>query len=97
MTVCLRSVLKRNLTQEEAMAIADDMDENEDGEITVAELAAWIDTNKFVQLAEEGRDSELDREIEKKRIEKYFLEEKDDDTNDSTTIVKDDNDTATKK
>merc|ERR1712232_529998 len=95
MTVCLRSVLKRNLTQEEAMAIVDDMDENEDGEITVAELASWIDTNKFVKLAEEGRETELDREIEKKRVEKSKKEE--DDDNDVTTMIKDDDDVVTKK
>merc|ERR1712157_399894 len=39
MTICLRSVLKRNITHDEAIAIVDDMDANEDGVITIAELA----------------------------------------------------------
>merc|ERR1712157_544639 len=67
MTICLRSVLKRNITHDEAIAIVDDMDANEDGVITIAELATWIENHKFVKLAEEGRDAELDKEIEKKK------------------------------
>jgi len=90
MTVCLRSVLKRNLTEEEVMAIVDDMDENEDGAITVAELALWIDTNKFVKLAEEGRDAELDREIEKK------MEKKEEQQHDDVSVDKDDHVAAKK-
>jgi Ca2+-binding EF-hand superfamily protein len=63
MAECLQSVLKRELTSEEAMAIAADMDENEDGFFTVAELLKWVETNKLVRLVENGRDAEVDRII----------------------------------
>merc|ERR1712228_938197 len=78
MTECLQQVLKRRLTSEMAMAIVNDMDSNEDGLITVAELINWIDTHRFVKLAEEGRDADLDKEIIKKMDK---LSVKDDDGN----------------
>jgi len=64
MAICLQSVLKRPLTVDEAMAIAADMDENEDGLFSVDELSKWLETNKLVKLAEEGRDAEVDKIIE---------------------------------
>lgn len=64
----LQQVLKRDLTFEEAMAIASDMDENEDGVMSVAEMIKWTETNKLVKLAEEGRDADLDAAIAKKAM-----------------------------
>lgn len=64
MAICLQSVLKRPLTVDEAMAIAADMDENEDGLFSVEELSKWLETNKLVKLVEEGRDAEVDKIIE---------------------------------
>lgn len=60
---CLQAVLKRNLTFEEAMAIASDMDTDEDGIFTVAELNKWVDNNKLVKLVEEGREDDVDEVI----------------------------------
>lgn len=56
----------------------------------MAELALWIDTNKFVKLAEEGRDAELDREIEKK------MEKKEEQQHDDVSVDKDDHVAAKK-
>ena len=64
MAICLQTVLKRKLTFEEAMAIASDIDENKDGLFSVEELSKWLETNKLVKLAEEGRDAEVDKIIE---------------------------------
>lgn len=61
---CLQLVLRRDLTFEEAMDIATGMDANEDGFFTIDELNRWIETNKIVALVGEGRDAEVDREIE---------------------------------
>jgi len=63
MAICLQSVLKRKLTVEEAMAIAHDMDENEDGFFSLDELSKWLETNKIVKLVKEGRDAEVDKMI----------------------------------
>ena len=60
---CLQTVLKRKLTLEEAMAIASDMDTDEDGFFTVAEFNKWVDGNKLVKLVEEGREDEVDEVI----------------------------------
>jgi hypothetical protein len=60
---CLRLVLKRELSFDVAMQIAKDMDSNQDGLMTIAELNRWIETNKIVKLAEEGRDEDVDRAI----------------------------------
>eukprot|EP00957_Ditylum_brightwellii_P003333 252410-Ditylum_brightwellii.AAC.1 len=54
----LRTILKRDLTEEQARAIAADMDQNEDGVLTVKELAMWAEINKVIKLMEEGRDAE---------------------------------------
>ena len=62
------------MTEEETKAIVDDMDEKEEGTITITELALWIENNKFVKVAEEGRENELDLEI-KKKVEKLKKEE----------------------
>mmetsp|Transcript_13854 Transcript_13854/g.26098 ORF Transcript_13854/g.26098 Transcript_13854/m.26098 type:complete len:820 (-) Transcript_13854:271-2730(-) len=64
MAICLQSVLKRPLTFDEAMAIAADMDENEDGFFSLDELSKWLETNKLVKLVEEGRHTEVDKIIE---------------------------------
>lgn len=64
MAICLQSVLKRPLTFDEAMAIAAEMDENEDGLFSVEELSKWLETNKLLKLSEEGRDAEIDKIIE---------------------------------
>lgn len=77
--LCLRQVLKRNLTPDEAMSIVSDMDENQDGSITVAELSEWLETHKLVKLVEEGRDADVDKTIEKyvqKHREKTKIDEK---------------------
>jgi len=66
LTLALKQVLKRKITEETAMSIVKDMDENKDGTITIAEFSKWIETHKFDLLREEGRDADLDREIEKK-------------------------------
>merc|ERR1712127_861867 len=63
MAECLQTVLKRELTTEEAQAIAADMDENEDGVFTVEELSKWLETNKLVKLVEDGRHEEVDQMI----------------------------------
>jgi len=60
---CLQLVLRRELTFDEAMAIANDMDTDRDGMFTVFELNKWIETNKIVKLAEQGRDAEVDKAI----------------------------------
>uniref|UniRef100_A0A7S1Y8D5 Mitochondrial proton/calcium exchanger protein n=1 Tax=Grammatophora oceanica TaxID=210454 RepID=A0A7S1Y8D5_9STRA len=62
----LQKVLKRDLTHEEAMHIAAEMDVNNDGVFTVAELAEWIEENKLVSLLKEGKDADIDRLIGKK-------------------------------
>lgn len=56
MALCLQSVLKRPLSMEEAMAIAADMDQDEDGYFSVEELKKLI----VEKLVEEGRDAEVD-------------------------------------
>jgi len=66
MAEALQVVIKRDLSFEEAMDIASEMDENKDGFFTVAEFIKWIDTNKLVKLGEEGRDADMDRMMEKK-------------------------------
>ena len=60
MAQVLQTVLKRELTSEEAMAIASDMDQNKDGVFSIAELAQWAETNTIVKLAEDGREKDLD-------------------------------------
>jgi len=62
---CLRLVLKREISFDVAMKIAEDMDTNKDGLMTIAELNRWIETNKIVKFAEEGRDEDVDRAIAK--------------------------------
>jgi len=63
MAQVLQTVLKRELTAEEAMAIAADMDANKDGVFSIAELAQWAETNTLVKLAEDGREKDLDEVI----------------------------------
>eukprot|EP00559_Dactyliosolen_fragilissimus_P008254 CAMPEP_0184857306 /NCGR_PEP_ID=MMETSP0580-20130426/2468_1 /TAXON_ID=1118495 /ORGANISM="Dactyliosolen fragilissimus" /LENGTH=919 /DNA_ID=CAMNT_0027352827 /DNA_START=403 /DNA_END=3162 /DNA_ORIENTATION=- len=60
MAICLQSVLKRPLTFDEAMVIASDMDENEDGLFSLDELSNWLETNKVGKLVKEGRHAELE-------------------------------------
>ena len=60
MAQVLQTVLKRELTSEEAMAIAEDMDQDKDGFFSVAELAQWCESESVVKLAEEGRGEDLD-------------------------------------
>jgi hypothetical protein len=38
-------------------------DTDRDGMFTVFELNKWIETNKIVKLAEQGRDAEVDKAI----------------------------------
>lgn len=70
----LQTVLKRELTLEEAMAIAADIDTNKDGVFNISELAEWAETNTIVKLAEDGREKDLDEMITK-RVE-VFKEKK---------------------
>jgi len=60
MAQVLQTVLKRDLTAEEAMAIAMDMDQNKDGVFSIAELTQWAETNTIAKLAEDGREKDLD-------------------------------------
>jgi len=66
MAQVLQTVLKRELTAEEAMAIAEDMDTNKDGVFSIAELAQWAETNTIVKLAEDGREKDLNEMISKR-------------------------------
>jgi len=52
---CLRSVLKRKLSDEEALEIAREMDENEDGFISVDELNRWCQLKRISKLVEGGK------------------------------------------
>jgi len=61
--MCLQEVLKRDLSIEQALAIASDMDENKDGLFSVDELNEWLETNKLVKLVEEGDHAEADNLI----------------------------------
>eukprot|EP00545_Synedropsis_sp_CCMP1620_P007015 CAMPEP_0119031072 /NCGR_PEP_ID=MMETSP1176-20130426/41352_1 /TAXON_ID=265551 /ORGANISM="Synedropsis recta cf, Strain CCMP1620" /LENGTH=746 /DNA_ID=CAMNT_0006987459 /DNA_START=752 /DNA_END=2990 /DNA_ORIENTATION=- len=61
MADALQRVLKRDLSRDEALAIAALMDENKDGIFTVDEFKNWIETNTLVQLVKEGEDGDLDR------------------------------------
>lgn len=65
----LSQVLK-DLSFEEALEIADEMDENKDGVFTVQELINWIETNKLVKFESEGRDAEMDKIMESQSSEK---------------------------
>ena len=60
MAQVLQTVLKRELTPEEAMAIASDIDQNKDGVFSIHELAQWAERATIVQLAEDGREKDLD-------------------------------------
>lgn len=57
----LQLVLKREITSEEAMEIAKQIDDNKDGVFTVQELIQWVETNQLVKFVEEGRDADMDR------------------------------------
>ena len=70
MAVALQQVLKRDISLEEAMEIAKDMDENEDGVFTVVELINWIETHKMEQLIKEGRTGEIEENIDYMKTEK---------------------------
>jgi len=65
----LSQVLK-DLSFEEALEIADEMDENKDGVFTVQELIKWIETNQLVKFESEGRDAEMDKIMESQANEK---------------------------
>eukprot|EP00536_Pseudo-nitzschia_multiseries_P001632 jgi/Psemu1/322161/estExt_fgenesh1_pg.C_210018 len=65
----LSQVLK-DLSFDEALEIADEMDENKDGVFTVQELITWIETNKLVKFESEGRDAEMDKIMESHSNEK---------------------------
>jgi len=65
----LSQVLK-DLSFEEALEIADEMDENKDGVFTVQELVKWIETNQLVKFESEGRDAEMDKIMESQSNEK---------------------------
>lgn len=56
----LTRVLKRKLTDEEAIALADKIDEDADGIVMVEELLTWIHKNKLVNLVEDGFDEKDD-------------------------------------
>mmetsp|Transcript_13323 Transcript_13323/g.26752 ORF Transcript_13323/g.26752 Transcript_13323/m.26752 type:complete len:935 (-) Transcript_13323:2303-5107(-) len=66
MAQVLQTVLKRELTFEEAMAIAADMDQNKDGVFDLTEFAQWAESNTIVKLAEDGREKDLDEMITKR-------------------------------
>ena len=62
----LQTVLKRQLTTDEAMAIAADIDTDKDGLFNITELAEWAETNTIAKLAEDGREKDLDDLITKR-------------------------------
>lgn len=66
----LQTVLKRQLTIEEAMAVAADIDTDKDGLFSITELAEWAETNTIAKLAEDGREKDLDDMITK-RVEVF--------------------------
>jgi len=78
MADCLQKVLKRTLTLEEAMAIATEMDVNQDGLFSVEELSRWLETNKLVKLVEEGDHAEVDNMIAAKaaKVNADYISEK---------------------
>ncbi|KAL3911550.1 MAG: hypothetical protein SGILL_007236 [Bacillariaceae sp.] len=51
----------KNISFEEALEIADEIDDNDDGVFTVQELIQWIETNKMVKFESEGRDADMDK------------------------------------
>jgi hypothetical protein len=69
MAEVLSQVLK-NISFEEALEIADGIDDNKDGVFTVQELIQWIETNKLVKFEKEGRDAEMDKIMESQSSEK---------------------------
>jgi len=75
MAEVLQTVLKRTLTNEEAMAIAQDMDTNKDGVFSIQELAHWAESNTIVKLAEDGREKDVN-ELITKRVEDLHSKEK---------------------
>jgi len=77
MAQVLQTVLRRELTSEEAKAIASDMDADEDGVFSMAELAQWCETNTIVKLAEDGREKDLDDMITERVQERRKLKEED--------------------
>ncbi|KAG7365151.1 LETM1-like protein [Nitzschia inconspicua] len=60
----------KNISFEEALEIADGIDENKDGVFTVQELIQWIETNKLVKFESEGRDADMDKIMESHSSEK---------------------------
>lgn len=71
----LQTVLKRELTAKEAMAVAADIDRNKDGVFSIAELAQWAETNTIVKLAEDGREKDLD-DVITERVARFEREKK---------------------
>jgi LETM1 and EF-hand domain-containing protein 1 len=69
MAEVLSQVLK-NISFEEALEIADGIDDNKDGVFTVQELIQWIETNKLVKFEKEGRDADMDKIMESQSSEK---------------------------
>jgi len=69
MASVLSQVLK-NISFEDALVIAGEMDENKDGVFTVQELIKWIETNQLVKFESEGRDAEMDKIMESQTNEK---------------------------
>lgn len=63
MASVLSQVLK-NISFEDALVIADEMDDNKDGVFTVQELIKWIETNQLMKFESEGRDAEMDKIME---------------------------------
>ncbi|KAL3923319.1 MAG: hypothetical protein SGILL_001723 [Bacillariaceae sp.] len=51
----------KNISFEEALEIADEIDDNKDGVFTVQELIQWIETNKLIKFESEGRDADMDK------------------------------------
>jgi len=71
----LEVVLKRDITHEEAMAIAALIDEDHDGIATLEEFTKWIETNKIIQLLREGKDGDLDRLLDGQKSDKKLSEQ----------------------
>mmetsp|Transcript_25950 Transcript_25950/g.29140 ORF Transcript_25950/g.29140 Transcript_25950/m.29140 type:complete len:914 (-) Transcript_25950:80-2821(-) len=69
MASVLSQVLK-NISFDDALVIAGEMDENKDGVFTVQELIKWIETNQLVKFESEGRDAEMDKIMESQTNEK---------------------------
>jgi len=76
LALVLMQVLKRDISVDEAREIANQMDENQDGILTVQEFQEWINDHKVEHLLKEGRDIDFSLlEKDKEPVEDLVSEE----------------------